>query len=397
MKFQFPARLLFVCLAVLISNVWHVKAVDTSNGFTILHSFNQSTEGGRPMGGLILSGSTLYGAVATGGQNSDGAVFSISTNGANFDVLHSFSYGEGDEPDSSLALGGSTLYGVTLGGGPNAKGVLYSVSTDGTDFKIVHAFAGGSADGSSPIRNAPTLLGTKLYGTTIYGGQTNQGAFYSVNCDGTGFTVLHSFEGTASDGSGPAMGLTSIGSKLYGTTSRTIFSFDTANGLYTTVAQLGGVTTGELQVHGSTLYGMTSNWIYRINVDGSDYRILYSFPNDPHKPVWGCGGLTIVGSTLYGMSETDRDFDGRSEGTLFSMPIDGTTLTTLHNFTTVGSDAWDLYSRVTTDGSRLYGMTGSGGDYGSGTVFSVAIPEPSTIALLLTGSVGGLLWWCRQR
>src|SRR5450756_1636931 len=67
----------------------------TAQTFTTLHSFtllNNSTnsDGANPLGGLILSGNTLYGTAYGGGSSGNGTVFAVHTNGTGFTNLHSF-------------------------------------------------------------------------------------------------------------------------------------------------------------------------------------------------------------------------------------------------------------------------------------------------------------------
>ena len=100
--------------------------------FTVLHSFDVG-DGYAPWGNLAIhaDGSTLYGTTSSGGENGDGEVFGLGTNGQAFDILHSFDGFDGSEPISGLVLSGSTLYGKTVGGGANNSGAVFSINTDG--------------------------------------------------------------------------------------------------------------------------------------------------------------------------------------------------------------------------------------------------------------------------
>src|ERR1039457_4818351 len=95
-----------------------VFAINTNGtGFTTLHSLTNSN-GANPSASLILSGSTLYGI--------GGNVFAVNTNGSNFTVLMTFPGGVVYDPDNgtetnsvgydpvgSLLFSGNTLYGAT--------------------------------------------------------------------------------------------------------------------------------------------------------------------------------------------------------------------------------------------------------------------------------------------
>src|SRR5205085_2753679 len=85
---------------------------------TVLASFD-GPHGSSTLGGLLLSGDTLYGTAALGGPNNGGVVFSLPVTGGTPNVLASFNGGNGYEPNS-LLLSNNTLYGTTSMGGANS-------------------------------------------------------------------------------------------------------------------------------------------------------------------------------------------------------------------------------------------------------------------------------------
>jgi uncharacterized repeat protein (TIGR03803 family) len=196
------------------TNQGTVFSINKDGGnYTILHSFGGS-DGQAPKNNLLLSGSTLYGTTTGGGSGGSGEVFAIDLNGGNFRVLHSFGdlSSEASGPFSSLTLCGPTLYGTTWAGGKSG-GTMYSISTAGTDFAVLHQFSPG--EGTYP-QSGLTLIGSTFYGTAYGGGANGQGAVYSIGMDGNNYKILHSF--TGSDGSKPISDLILDGSTLYGTT-----------------------------------------------------------------------------------------------------------------------------------------------------------------------------------
>ncbi len=324
-------------------------------GFGLLHSFTGgSIDGRNPWGSLTLSGSKLYGMTASGGSGETGTLFSMNTDGTGFGLLHSFTGGAGD-PNGSLTLSGSKLYGMTSGGGNSSIGAVFSMNTDGTGFGLLHTFTGGAGDGAYP-RGSLTLSGSKLYGMTQDGGSDNVGTLFSMNTDGTGFSLLHIFAVGPGDGAYPSGSLTLSGSKLYG------------------MASNGGAAGG---------YGA----LFSMNIDGTGFGLLHSFAGAPGDGENPAGSLTLSGSKLYGMTYHGGT---RSDGTLFSMNTDGTDYGLLESFGGAPADGDSpRYGELTLsgDGSTLYGMTQYGGTANLGVIFSwpEPAPEPGTAVLLLGG------------
>ncbi len=173
-------------------------------------------------------------------------MFSINTDGSGYSILRSFTGGgsDGSDPQADLTYVGSILYGTTGGGGSADYGTVFSINTDGSGFMVLHSFPSESGDGREPNADL-TLVGSALYGTTSIGGAADDGTVFSLNTDGSGYTVQHSFASEPGDGDQPLAGLAQVGSILYGTT------------------KFGG------SVDGGT--------VFSINVDGSGFNVLHAF------------------------------------------------------------------------------------------------------------------------
>jgi len=255
----------------------------SGSGFKTLYNFTtidwpyHNTGGSTPKGGLVLSasGATLYGTASAGGTggnysvyNTGGTVYAVNTDGSGFTVLHSFnlssSPGDGSSPQSGLVLSasGNTLYGTTKYGGGDGMGTVFAVNTDGSGYTILHQFSATTpgigdwltnqipcfnTDGVFPLAGLVlSASGNTLYGTTSLGGGGGFGTVFSINTDGTDFTVLHDCAPATSneapnDGGDQPNKLLLSGHTLYGTAAAggshsqgTVFSI--ALGLLATVS-----------------------------------------------------------------------------------------------------------------------------------------------------------------
>ena len=207
--------------------------IDTNGNFNPVYSFTDRIANGEgPTGGLALLGNTLYGMTVLGGTQGNGNIISVNTNGSAFAELYSFpTYSwdsaiavgtnfSGYNPVGQLVAVSGKLFGMTEYGGINGGGTLFSINPDGSGFTVLHAFAAPgtvnpNVDGSNPLADL-IAVGATLYGSTPSGGTNGNGIVFSINTDGTQFTVLHQMNGPV-DGYAPNKLLYS-GNRLYGTT-----------------------------------------------------------------------------------------------------------------------------------------------------------------------------------
>jgi uncharacterized repeat protein (TIGR03803 family) len=335
------------------------------SGYAILQNFSTSNKAGsQPESGLVYSGSVLYGTTTAFGTGSSfGTLYKMNTDGTGLTVIHSFSSTSTGSPAwGRVTIASSTIYGTTSSGGTGLGGTVFKLNSDGTGLTVLHNFDGRttSGDGFDPVGNL-VLSGSKLFGTLNSGGANSHGSLFSINTDGTGFTVLHSFSIATNDGENPNPHLIIAGTKLYGTCG------------------LGG--TGANGV------------VFSIGTDGTGFTVLHNFSLLGNGPT-GPGGLAISGSTLYGTTGGGGAF---GEGTVFSMGIDGSGFQVLHNFDASGNDAYDP-GEMAMVGSNLYGVAGFGGAFDQGAIYSLAVPEPGAFWLSLGAFlVLALSWLCRTK
>jgi len=427
----------------------------TAQTFTVLHNFaadsnyGPNSGGAGPLGGLISSGNTLYGTTEFGGPSSEGTVFAVNADGTDFTSPFSFD-GDSDEnaayPFDGLILSGNTFYG-TQGGAGTTSGGVFAVNTNGTGFTNVYNFTPALApsytnsDGAFPYGEV-LLLGNTLYGTTPEGGTSGNGTVFAVNTDGTGFTNLHSFtatnsDGVNSDGAYAYEGLVSSGNTLYGTAylgggggTGTVFAVNTDGTGFTTLYSFaaaigteGGDGTnsdganplGRLILSGDTLYGTAhsggssgAGTVFALNTNGTGFTTLHSFAAGsgtyPHftnsEGGYPYAGLILLGSTLYGAAQSGGS---GGSGTVLALNTKGTGFTTLHSFAGLsgsegnggyGANSGGAYpdSVLIISGNTLFGTADYGGSLGNGTLFSVSLPTPPPLTITASGTNVILTW-----
>jgi len=217
-----------------------VFKITPSGALTTLYQFCSQTgcsDGAVPFLGLAQGGDgNFYGATYGGGDGNGGTIFKISPRGT-LATLVSFCaffypFCEGRNPLGLVPSTDGNFYGMTEGAGP---GTVFKV-TPGGALTIPYSFCAkiACADGSTP-RGALSLGSDgNFYGTTYYGGTSNEGTVFRITPSGV-LTTLHSFHGW--DGRYPIGGVSqATNGAFYGTTTGggsggdgTIFRLSVAN------------------------------------------------------------------------------------------------------------------------------------------------------------------------
>jgi uncharacterized repeat protein (TIGR03803 family) len=361
--------------------------------FGTIYSFNLS-DGGRPDGVIFGKNGSLYGTTGGGGGSGSGTVFELAPvkgGGWTETVLFSFNGSDGLEPgpNSTLAFGSNgALYGTTLEGGSGDNG--------GTVFELAPPAAAGGVWTQKVLYSFPGQTGMRLpfggvlvgpdgalYGTAqasnLVLGRSAGGVVFKLTppvAPGgtwTESTVFNFWPPTVL-GQGPESGVVSVGGSLYGT--NTDFGSDCGK-VYelSPPAILGGVWTGTTI---STFAGGGCG------------------PIGP--PTAGPGGV-LYGTTYAGGSGTCEFQYGPLNGcgTVFQLTPPAVaggawTDSVIYNFTgldgdgmypsagvVVGKDGV-LYGTTEFGGSEVsgscigYGIGGSYGEIGCGTVFQLTPP-----------------------
>lgn len=266
--------------------------------YRVLHSFTpEGPPGQYPVGLSLLEDGILYGVTAVGGAGRRGTVFSMEKDGGNLSLLHSFTGGEEDgyQPTGALVASGTTLFGMTWYGGAGPNGVVYSLETDGNGFSILHSFLAGG-DGCYPSGSL-ALYNGKLYGMTEYCGLHGGGIVFSIGIDGRDYSVLHSFAGGLEDGWRPTGSIIRVGNALFGMTEQ------------------GGAWNRGV--------------IFSLSTDGSGFSITHSFDGCDGGLPTGAQNLQACGSRLCGAV---RRGGTKRSGVVFSLEQDGNDFRVLHDF-----------------------------------------------------------------
>jgi uncharacterized repeat protein (TIGR03803 family) len=183
-----------------------------------------TTSGGNPEGSLLFNPLTdkCYGLTAQNGANSQGTLFSIDTNGTGFSRLYDFVPGTGGHPKGKLSLAsGNKLIGNTYDGGSASYGTVFTINTDGSNFDTTgfYDFFGVGANPYGGLFFSSSQ--SKYYGLTSNGGNTSNGMLVSVDPTNFNLSAVFSFNTAGSDGGFPVGGIIKgVNGKVYGTTSK---------------------------------------------------------------------------------------------------------------------------------------------------------------------------------
>ncbi len=346
-----------VVLALSIFGLISTAALGLAQSVDIVRPFDLAS--GPPDAGLIQGQGIdgfLYGTTRGGGTFNGGTVFKILPDGTGFSVIHSFQCAtdgcNGSNSSNStglIQLSDGSLYGTTSFGGEGNGGTVFTILPDGTGFSVIHSFQANGVDdnGSNPMAGLIQGQGIDgfLYGTTPLGGAVGGGAgvVFKILPNGTGFSVIHRFQ--------------------------CLSEFDCS---YSPVA-------GLIQLSDGSLYGTTagsagdiSGTVFKMSPDGTGFNIIHTFrlsADDGRIPLAGL--IQGIDGFLYG---TARD-SGASEfgGTVFKIRPDGTGFSIIHRFPVSATDGtYPLAGLIELNDGFLYGTTRFGGTNDTGTVFKIS-------------------------
>jgi len=346
----------FTGVAGLLGLLTIAAPVSAASHEQVLYSFCNGTGSGCPDGeypraGVIFdSVGNLYGTTEGDDVLNYGNVFQL-TPGANGSWTETVLYNFGSNgilPVGALVFDASgNLYGTTLAGGDYNNGTVFELTpTNGTwTEQVLYSFGANPGDGTGPASGLIFDGSGNLYGTTPNGGRFGTGTVFELSPSGNGTwseKVLYSFSAAK-----------------YGRSPSGILVFDVKGNLY-------GVTSGGGAHRGGTVFELTpgkkGSW---------REQVLHSFSGkDGRQPI---AGLTFdANGNLYG---TAAQGGARNGGVVFELSPGGNgtwTEQVLHYFGHAADGARPA-SGLTFDGSgNLYGTTRSGGSHGGGIAFELS-------------------------
>ena len=253
------------------------------------------------------------------------------------------------------------LYGTTQFGGNYVQGSVYELTpTRGGGWMetVLHSFQQNGTDGIQPVAGLTMDAAGNLYGTTFAGGPYNGGTVFELTPSAGGGwteTVLHNFNHDGSDGYTPEAGLV----------------LDAAGDLYGTTHDGGTHNCGTPQSDDGcgTVFELSP-----ASGGGWTETVLHSFSNNGLDGIYPFAGPLIfdAAGNLYGTTYWGGAY---GVGTVFELRPNGGgswTEAVLHNFKQNGTDGGQPLAGLIFDTvGNLYGTTGLGGTYDSGTVFEL--------------------------
>ena len=314
----------------------------TATAYEVIHEFDGAAGGEDPASLMFRSDGTLYGIAQMAGSNGRGAIFRIRA--GSFDIAHAFADGEvsvqaWDQGKLDPLVEGpdGLLYGTSHDGGTFGQGLAYRLDADDTLVHL-HHFSGG-ADGRAPNDQLATGPDGALYGTAATADASS----------GLPLVYRMALDGTVTP-------LAQVGTWLNGLSRLTLAS----DGNFYSMSQYGGRNS--------------NGGANRITPSGT-VTPLYSVAFDRPSLVPSGGFVQHPNGLLYGTTENDPE--GRQNGTVFRMTLDGK-VKILHRFE--GPEGRLPYGLIVGSDGGLYGATIAGGPAGRGVVYRIA-PDGSYAVL----------------
>lgn len=318
--------------------------------------------GGSPMGGLVMDAAgTLYGTTYAGGAQGKGTVFELAAGSNTPTTLATFNGANGANPAAGLAADADgNLYGTTSFGGPTNDGTIFQITARTHAFTTLASFDFGN--GSRPLAGLYVDGAGNLFGTTSGGGNRYNGTVFELDAATHTLADLYAFDGAANGATPYGRLIADASGNLYGTTGSG--GADGAAGNQGTVFEIDAAT--------HTLTTLVT----------FDFNAGYSHPQ--------AGLLLDSSGNLIGTTHGQTTGPMQDYGTVFSVAPGTHAISMRASFdlTSGGLPHGDL---IMDAAGNLFGTTQTGGAHNGGTVFEVAAGTNTvtTLATFDNATTGG--------
>lgn len=177
---------------------------------TVLHNFGAGSDGRLPQSGLTIDGQgNLFGTTEAGGSTQGGTVYELTNNGSGWTetVIHSFD----NNTEGSLPIGGvildaaGNLYGATNTGGANFGGGVYELTPGNGGWTAnvlymfsnvyVGSFASLTLGANGSLYGTLNVADVDVFQLTQSGGQWTQTGVFGRNNDSPSGNVIVDAQG----------------------------------------------------------------------------------------------------------------------------------------------------------------------------------------------------------
>lgn len=346
----------------------------------------------------------LWGMTFSGGIGGGGVIYKTDNNGTNQKIVKSFVENPGANPQNTqlCQANNNKYYGMTQNGGNSNYGVIFEFDPTTNKYSILHNFV----DSSGRLPQGSLILANngKLYGTTEFGGATDDGVLFEFNPQTNEYKKIKSFY--SSIGIRPCASLLlGDNGKLYGTTMMggnqnmgVVFEYDIASLAYNVKFNFsyvnGAYPYGNLvQASNGNLFGMTNQGgtynlgvLFELNISNSNYyrRVIFNGTNG-RQP---CSNSLILASNnnLYGLTTLGGDYNF---GVLFE--YNTTTSAYLKKYDFDGTNGSEPNANLLEVSNGIfYGLTSKGGSNDYGVLFKFDLNSSSLSKKLdFDGTING--------
>lgn len=180
-------------------------------------------------------------------------------------------------------------YGTSWFGGTLNMGAVYRVKPDGTGYSVLASFE--ATNGLQPSQ-APAISedGKTLFGTTSQGGTSGSGVIYSLAADGsTPLTAIHSFSGP--NGSTPQAPPIMVDGSLFGVAGQgganslgVVWTAPTGQGDISVIHDFEGGANDVATPFGALTYNLSNGLVYGMAFSQGQNQLGGVFSFDPNVP-----------------------------------------------------------------------------------------------------------------